>query len=106
MISNVSIFLVVLTSQLFLFLTLGAILSRIYALDYLNSIARAYESISDKIKLKVLGKDKGNFAYEELEREYLLTKKYSVRRDSSLLLFVFYMYDTNVKYSETQQTHG
>lgn len=101
MIQTIDVFIVILVSQILFFLTIGSILSRSSAIDYLQNVASSYQQILSEIDLILLNKKYTGISYEELEKRYLKTKKYDVRRDSSLRLLVYYMYDTNVKYVET-----
>lgn len=101
MVENLLVFFIILASQILFFLTIGSILSRGFALKYLEDAARVYQKISEEISLVLLSKVDNVVEYDKLETEYLQAKKYSIRRDTSLFLFVFYMYDSDIKYLKT-----
>lgn len=101
MIENLLLFFIVFASQILFFLTISSILSRDFAIKYLEDAAGIYQKISEEIGLVLLNKVNTKVEYDKLETKYLQAKKYSIRRDLSLFLFVFYIYDPDIKYLKT-----
>ncbi len=100
-VENVPVFIVILVSEVFIFITIGSIFSRKFALEYLEDIAHKFENISSEISWILLNKNEKHNNYDKFKEQYFQLKKYSIRKDSSLFLFDFYLYDTDIKYLRT-----